>query len=515
MILRGPDPATLIARLPPRYSDVLRARAASHSHAPALHCGSETWSYGQLWQHTERMIDLLRREGVRAGDRVLLVGENGLQLVPLLLAASAIDAWGVPLNARLAPPEIATIADAANCRLSLYCVGDSDAAADHAAARNAVRQETPIGVLALAADPQASAEPAHSGNAEQAAVLVYTSGTTGQPKGVMISHLALLYMGAHMAELRGIRPDHVFYNSSPVSHALGLGTVLMTAFWAGASVRLVQRFDAAELAGLIAEGSVSVVSGVPAMLARLVDHAAAHGISLRHAGMHSISVAGAPLEPALKQRVEAAFGLAIENSYGMTEFNPVARSAGGIEDVEVGALTPGVEARLIDASGADASCGELWLRGPQRMLGYFRDPAATLAATRPGGWLASGDIAEVDAQGRLRIVGRCKELIIRSGFNVHPAEVERAIGELPGVAMAAVVGRPVPGNEEVVAYVQPLPGATLDPSALAAAVRDRLAPYKRPTIWRIERQLPIGPTGKIMKVRLKDQEAALAAAEAA
>lgn len=513
-VMRGPSPAALKRLLPARYSHVVRDRAAATPDAPALYVGDLCWSYGDLWARTQDAIALLEQHGVGPGDRVLIVAENGMQIVPLLLAASERDAWGVPLNARMSDREIETISKFSDCRLQIYCVADSASARVHAVTAKAEIVETPLGPLGLLADPSAAAEPVFPDNAHQTAVLVFTSGTTGEPKGVMVSHLGLLVMGANMAILREVRANDVFYNSSPISHSIGLGTVLMTAFWAGASARLVSRFDANEVLDLIAAGKLSSITGVPTLLSRLLDRAMEKGRSLYSPAMRIIAVAGAPLDPALKARIEEAFQVPLGNSYALTECNPIARSAAGVDDNEVGTLQPGVEIRLVDADERDVAAGapgELWVRAPHRMLGYYRNPRATAAALRDGDWLATGDIAALDDAGKLRIVGRTKDLIIRSGFNVYPVEVEAVIADLPGVAMVAVVGRPVQGNEEVVAYVQPLPGATLHPEDLAAAVHDRLAPYKRPSVWRIERELPIGPTGKIMKIRLKDIEAQSAA----
>ncbi len=195
------------------------------------------------------------------------------------------------------------------------------------------------------------------------------------------------------------------------------------------------------------------------------------------------------------------------NSYGMTECNPIARSAAGVETNEVGELQPGVTVRIVRDDGEDAGVderGELWAKGPSLMLGYYRNKDATQAAMRPDGFLATGDLATVDAMGRLYIVGRSKELIIRSGFNVYPAEVEAVLALYPGVAQVAVVGRQVEGNEEVVAFVQPTHGVVLDTDALAHFARDRLAPYKRPAEIILQSELPVGPTGKIYKSLLRD-----------
>jgi long-chain acyl-CoA synthetase len=505
--MSGGDATSLLARMPERFSHVVRERAAQEPARLALRSGEVEMSYGDLWLATARAVEFLRDLAIRPGDRVLLVGENGLQIVPLLLAASELDAWGVPLNARMSVREIQTIREFANCRRSLYCLADSKAAAGHAQT-DAIACEIPIlGRVAVSClNELAAIEQVYPDKARQTAVLVFTSGTTGEPKGVMLSHQALIYMGANMAQLRKIVPDDSLYNSSPVSHVIGLGTVLMTAFWAGASAELVARFTPEHFVDALTTGRITGVTAVPTLFARILDHAEARKISLRSSRLRMIATAGAPLDLVLKARVEQAFGLRMGNSYGMTECNPVARSGGGVETNEVGELQPGHEIRIVREDGRDAmddESGEIWVKGPSRMLGYYRNANATAAALRDGDWLNTGDLGRMSEQGHLYIVGRSKDLIIRSGFNVYPVEVESVLSLFPGVAQVAVVGRDVPGNEEVVAFVQPSPGCILDPVELANWCSERLAPYKRPTEIIIKAELPIGPTGKIFKIRLK------------
>jgi long-chain acyl-CoA synthetase len=512
--MSGGSAACLLARLPDRLSHVVHDWAIRDPYRAALRCGSQGLSYGGLWSSTLDAISNLRRLGIRAGDRVALVAENGLQVVPLILALSELDAWAVPVNARMSSREVESIRTFSDCRRVLYCAGDSQAASGHGVEDRLDTEFSLMGrVLVGELNETAAPEQVYPDKARQTAVLVFTSGSTGEPKGVMLSHQALLYMGANMAELRKVTSDDAFYNSSPISHAIGLGTILMTAFWAGARVELVPRFTPRHFIEALREERISSITAVPTLFARILDYAEANGHSLRSRRLRLIAAAGAPLDLTLKARIEDAFGIGMGNSYGMTECNPIARSASSVESNEVGELQPGMEIRLVRENGSDAAAddsGELWARGPTRMLGYYRNEAATSAALSEGGWLATGDIARMDEQGRLYIVGRTKDLIIRSGFNVYPAEVEAVLALFPGVAQAAVVGRNVADNEEVVAFVQPAPGQELDVAALSRWANERLAPYKRPAEIIVKPELPIGPTGKIFKIRLKQ----LAAGEA-
>ena len=508
-MLSGADAAALIEAMPARFSHMVGIRAAEMPDRPALLLEGRDVTYGALWRATLEAKDLMTSLGVGPGDRVMMVGENGLQLVPLMLAASELDAWGVPLNARMANREIETIQEFTNCRVRIYCATDSEAAAGHGTRAGArLARDAMFGDLLISeTDPLAEPEPVHEGNGEQTAVLVFTSGTTGEPKGVMMNHRALIYMGSNMATLRGITADDVLYNISPISHTIGFGAVLMTAFSVGACVELVARFTPAHLAGALAEGRVSIVIAVPMAFQRMLEYSAKTGVSLKSAPLRMIATAGAPLDPGLKIRTEEGFGVPLGNSYGMTEINPIARSEKGVMDSEVGLPQPGTDIRIVGKDGEDVSPGaegEVWARGPGQMNGYYRNPEATAKTMRPDGFIATGDIASLDDAGMLRIVGRDKEVIIHSGFNVYPVEVEAVLGLHPGVAAAAVVGRPAEGNEDVVAFVQPHPGHTLSPSELSAWALERLTPYKRPSEIRLIAQMPIGPTGKIMKVRLKE-----------
>ncbi|MBR0898913.1 AMP-binding protein [Bradyrhizobium tropiciagri] len=365
----------------------------------------------------------------------------------------------MPVNARMSVREVGTIRLFSTCRRAFYCIHDSEAAILHASADDIDRDISILGRVAVSKlDKTTKAEPVFPDKTRQTAVLVFISGTTGGPKGVMVSHQALLYTGANMAELRKVTSDDAFYNASPLSHAIGLGTVLMTAFWAGASVELVTRFTPQHFVEALRDERITAVTAVPTLFSRILEYADRERLSLRSRRPPFVATACAPLNLALKAQVEEAFGVGMGNSHGMTECNPIARSAGRVETNEVGELQPGVVVRLLGEDGNDVSAeekGELWVRSPSLMLGYYRNEVAAQAALREGGWLATGDIARIGPDGQLFIIGRLRDLIICSGFNVYPAEVGSITSQYPGIAQAAVVGHEVSGNEEVVALVQP------------------------------------------------------------
>lgn len=488
------DPASL----PPRISDIVRHHALHAPHAPALVEGGRTWTYAELQDEIERYAALLRGLGVRGGDRVMLVAENCAAQAALLFAIARLDAWSVNVNARLGAAEIAAIRAHCAPRLVLYTAAVSPDALAHAVLDGAVDIG---GVLAGAADPQAAPEPepepVHAGG-EQVATLVYTTGTTGRPKGVMLTHANLLFVAATSSRLRGLQPTDRAAGVLPVTHVYGLASVMLGTLYAGACLQLAPRFDAAALLAQIRGGELTIVQGVPAMYARLLALAGPAPAPLA-SRLRFCYAGGAPLDPQLKRAAERLFGLPLHNGYGLTESAPTVsqtRLDAPRGDTSVGHPIPGVEVRIVE------NTGELWVRGPNVMAGYYRDAAATAAALRPGGWLATGDVATADADGALFILGRLKELIIRSGFNVYPSEVEAALNSHPAVLQSAVVGRPVAdGDEEVVAFVEAR--GEVDTPALQAWLRPRLAPYKRPSHIVFMDALPAAPSGKILKSRLK------------
>jgi acyl-CoA synthetase (AMP-forming)/AMP-acid ligase II len=465
------DPSSL----PARISDILFRHPAG---APALVDNGRVWTYGELRREVERCSNELRDLGVRPGDRVMLVSENCVAQVALIFAIASIDAWSVTVNARLSEGELAAIR--AHC--GPRCV------------LTATSEGVTVDVTAGAPDAAAVPEPVRPDGA-QVATLVYTTGTTGQPKGVMLTHANLLFVAATSSSLRGLQPSDQASGVLPISHVYGLTSVMLGTLYAGACLHLMPRFSADALLAQIRGGSLTIVQGVPAMYARLLALAGGEPIASR---LRFCYAGGSPLDPGLKREVERVFGLPLHNGYGLTESSPTVsqtRLDAPRDDTSVGYPIPGVEVRIVEPNG------ELWVRGPNVMAGYYRDPAQTGAALRPGGWLATGDVATQDADGALFIAGRLKELIIRSGFNVYPLEVETALNSHPAVLLSAVVGRAAAGGEEeVVAFVEK--AGQVDAAALQEWLRTRLAPYKRPSRIVFMDALPAAPSGKVLKARL-------------
>jgi long-chain acyl-CoA synthetase len=391
-----------------------------------------------------------------------------------------------------------------------YTIEVSDAARQHAERHDAeIAMLRALGTLGVGPLNQKTVpEPVEVDRSRQVAALVYTSGTTGSPKGVMLTHRNVLFSARVAGAQR--EPTDKAYCVLPISHIVGYSNILIASLMAGATVQLVPSFDPAALVAAIANDGITLMFGVPATYQRLLEYKAVAGIDrLPRGKLRRLAVAGAPLDLALKSGIEAEFGLPMSNGYGITECAPAiasVRAEAPRNDDAVGSLVPGIEARLVKPGGsavAPGEVGELHVRGPNVMRGYYQAPEATATVIDADGWFNTGDLARLEDD-ILYIVGRTKELIIRSGFNVYPPEVEAVLNEHPAVVQSAVIGRSVPGNEEVVAFVQLLPGSTVTPPDLTAHAARLLTPYKRPSEIIIVHALPATAAGKILKHGLGD-----------
>ncbi|MEN4922068.1 class I adenylate-forming enzyme family protein [Achromobacter spanius] len=495
-----------------RIHDVLALQARRQPDAICLYEeGGGTLTYGQLWRRVQDTADWLRAQGVQPGHRVMMVGENCSAMLAALFGCGVAGAWPVGVNARLSAREVDNIRQHAQPELLLYTTGVSPAAAAHAAAAGAADADEAVWGPGVHAARAAAPTHAETGElADQVATVIYTSGTTGAPKGVMVPHRGLVHFARVSAASRRLTPHDIGYAALPMSHIFGIATVLMATLYAGASLVLRSRFDANDVFKALAHPGVSILQGVPTMFSRMMA-AAPPRAELRAPALRYIYTGGAALDPTQKRDAERYFGMPMHHGYGITEY------AGSMfitdidaprDDCSSGHAVDGVEMRIgsPDAATAPGERGDILIRGPGVMLGYYRNPEQTALALLPGGWLNTGDIGYVDASGALFIAGRSKDLIIRSGFNVYPIEVESVINAFPGVRLSAVVGRDTADhNEEVIAFVEAMPGATIDTNLLMLHLRAQLAPYKRPArIIPIE-TIPTTVSGKILKQPLKER----------
>ncbi|MEM8578164.1 MAG: class I adenylate-forming enzyme family protein [Pseudomonadota bacterium] len=482
-----------------RLDHLLQTQLAARPDAPAFSDDAgHALSYAGLDAASAEIGARLVALGVKPGDRVLLLSENCCAAVTSLFAAWRIGAVIVPANARQTQAEIARIEEHCTPAAILATTEVSQNAAAHAKTYGLAEHTGPFGTLAIGA-----AHDSNPADDTDLAVLLYTTGTTGAPKGVMLSHANVRFGGLTSANLRQMTPDDLIYGVLPITHVFGLCSVTVASVTAGAPVRLAARFDVAATHAALRDG-ITLFSAVPQMHALLMAHV--KGQNLNSPTLRYVSSGAAPLDPTWKREAEGFYGVALQNGWGMTECSAGAaatRNPLGSDDISVGPPLPGVENTVdLDAPGAEEDVGEVLTRGPHVMMGYYRNPDATAETITPEGWLRTGDLGRIDAYGHLHIVGRSKELIIHGGFNVYPPEVEAALNDHPDVIQAAVVGRRIGGDEKVVAFCQVAPDTALEAEALRAFVAERLTGYKRPSQIVLAEALPAAPTGKILKHKL-------------
>ena len=499
--------------LPQQIIEVVTLWSERSPNRPALVESSGTWTYGELASAIAAAKTWLADSGVRPGDRVMLVCDNSRISVALFFAVSALQAWPVLVNARLSAGEIDKIQEHSEPRLVLYSITGSPQATNHAKRHDArIEEVRGLGKVGVGEqNKHAEPEALDPSPEERVAALIYTSGTTGVPKGVMLTHRNLLFVAAGASKIRSLTSDDRLYGIMPMSHVVGISVVLLGTFLSGATLYPVTRFDPVAALASLERDRLTVVLGAPAMFSMFLEYAKLKGItSLNFPALRIISSSSAPLQLALKLQIEKLFGMALHNGYGVTECSPnvaQTRVDSPRQDDSVGPIFPGVEVKLVDSEGSPVPAGqigELRVRGPNVMKGYYRAPEETASAIDQEGWFNTRDLARL-GDDNLFIVGRTKELIVRFGLNVYPAEVEIVLNAHPAVVRSAVIGRSVDGSkgdEEIVAFVQALPGSSLSGDVLEEHVSRHLAPYKRPSQILFLPELPVTATGKVVKAEL-------------
>ncbi|MFP5320373.1 MAG: AMP-binding protein [Acidimicrobiia bacterium] len=485
--------------------------------AVAIISRGKATTYGELRDQVGRLRGGLLAHGIEPGDRVGIVAANNWYFVASWLAILGVGAVAVPLNPTSPAPEVTReLAEVGAVAVVVGPMGkrvlpdlDRSALPD----LRLIVQADPGDLVvddAVRLDELLAAEPAPIAERsdDDLAVLMFTSGTAGFPRAAMLSHGNLL---ANIEQLqanpfREQRGDDVSFGVLPFFHIFGLNVVLNMALHTGGSVLTVERFDPESAIESIRMHGVTLIAGAPAMWqawALLPGAPSDSFATVRIAGSGA-----AKLDAHVRTTMLERFGLQIDEGYGLTEASPVVTTSTGIPAPagSIGAPLPGVKVRLIDADGLDVlvgDVGELRVSGPNVFQGYWNDPDATARALTPDGWLMTGDLAVVDDDGFLFVVDRLKDLIIVSGFNVYPAEVESVLVEHPGVRAAAVVGVQHPHSGEAVkAYVVAADGASIEEDDVISFCEARLARYKCPQkVWFVD-ELPSGLGGKIRKHEL-------------
>jgi long-chain acyl-CoA synthetase len=488
-------------------AETLLVRAADQPQRPALVTARGTVSYGELRDRAGRAAGRISGH-IGPGDRVAIVAGNEPAFVAAYLATLAVGGIAVPCNPTAPSHELA--GQLRDVEASLVVASEQYAdlarrAVSHAGGAIPIEVFTdnvdgaPDGVFA----PVARAD-------DDVAVLLFTAGTAGAPKAAMLTHNSLRANLEQMQQHPGLRvlSSDVVLAVLPWFHVFGLNVVLNLALSAGAAVSLVEHFHPAETLERVRNDGVTVIAAVPAVYAAWVALAGAPPSALQSVRLCASGAATFPTETA--RAVHDRFGVWVYDGYGLTEASPVVTTSAVDAQPHVGSIgppLPGIDVRIVDSDGNDVlegDPGELWVRGANVFAGYWNDPAATARVLTPDGWLRTGDIGVAGDDGWLSLVERAKDVVIVSGFNVFPGEVEDAIADHPDVAEVAVVGEAHPRTgETVVAYVVATEGHTPDPVELLRHAGRRLARYKLPTRVEVVPELPRSFAGKLLRRELR------------
>lgn len=481
-------------------------------------------TYQELSARVTRLAGALRSGGIGPGDRVAYVGMNSPAFLVTMLASVTLGAIFVPSNFRLAPPELARILEGSGARAIVTEPGHRDNI-------DAIRSQTSITrFLTVDDDPvfgssdreiagwelwtdaMSSAEPVEDVAAatfDVPAVLMFTSGTTGLPKGVVLTHGNLWWNSVNVEMRLDTRRGDVTYVAAPLYHIGALNSFVVRTLVRGGTVIVRRSADAQQLLSDLVEYKVNSMFAVPAMLAPLgrLPDAFDHDLS----ELRSIVVAGAPVPPSLVRQF-ADHGVWLQQAWGLTETSPFATHLPAERTLDkigsAGIAMPYTEVRVVATGTNDVAqagvSGEVVVRGPNVTPGYWENEAATTAAFDDEGWFHSGDIGYLDSDGYLFIVDRLKDMVITGGENVYPAEVERALADMPGVVDVAIVGSPdEKWGETVVAVVAVAPGSHLTLDDIRAYAETKLARYKLPRRLRIVDNVPRNPSGKLEKLTIR------------
>ncbi len=486
----------------------LRDSAARHPEATCVIAGDSRFTWAEVDHAADAYAIGLSQRGLRAGDRVAILLGNSYEFVVAYFAAARAGLVSVPLNPAYTSAEVAVLLAGSGARMLVVQPSTERVGQESAAA-------LPGCDVVCVADPEWAQLGASSGapvqvetSADALALLLFTAGTSGRPKGAMLTHGALranIEMLLALSDPPAVVDSDVVLLVLPMFHVYGLNTGLGLAMAAGATCVINDRFDPAESLQLIATHQVTTVAGAPAMYQAWC---ATSGAREAMRTVRLLSSGGAPLPPRVFAQFAELTGLEIFEGYGMTETAPVIATtlvSGTPKAGSVGRPLPGLDIRLVDQSGADVDegdPGEVWVRGPSVFRGYWPDAAG---GPDEQGWFRSGDVAYADEDGDLHVVDRRREVILVNGFNVYPREIELVIDDLDAVAEVAVVGVPDDATGEAVsAIVVVRPGTAVTAGQIAEHCAQRLARFKCPTVIRVVETLPHSATGKVAKGRLRE-----------
>ncbi|GAA3446488.1 long-chain-fatty-acid--CoA ligase [Planomonospora venezuelensis] len=480
-------------------ADRLRLAAERLAGRTAVTLDGAQLTYGAMELMSARVAALLRRRGIGAGDRVAVMLPNVPEFAVVYYGVLRTGAVVVPLDPLLRKREIAAYVGDCGARLLIAWHAFAETAEAGTAGTGAdcffvVPGEFPRLLGGMAAEREIVPR-----SAGDTAVIHYTSGTTGRAKGIELTHANLGSNAATVSRMHALGVDDVVLGALPLYHSFGQTCSLNAAVHAGARLTLLPRFEAGRALEVIRRDGVTVFQGVPTMYIALLDHPGASDMSLLR-----VCVSGGAAMPLdVLRAYETRFGCPIVEGYGLSETSPVAatnRAGPGRRPGSIGWPVKDVEMKVVGEDGRElphGQVGEIIVRGPNVMKGYWNDPAATAEVIRDG-WFHTGDLGRVDGDGFFFLVDRRRDVIIRGGYTVYPREVEEVLYEHPAVRQAVVVGIPHPELGEEVAAVVTL-RAPVGPDELRDFAKERMAAYKYPRRVSFTDELPMTPTGKVLK----------------
>jgi long-chain acyl-CoA synthetase len=484
-----------------------------HPERPAVSLDERVLSYADLDERTARVAGLLRAHGVRPGDRVGVMLPNVPEFAVSYYGVLRAGGIVVPMNILLKSREVTFYLEDPEARLVFAWHEMADEAEKGAAGAGAECVVVRSGEFDRLLDSAERRPEVEERDGAETAVILYTSGTTGRPKGAELTHDNLVENARITAEtLIGAGPDDVILGALPLFHAFGQTCALNASVYAGSRLTLLPRFDAGKALEILQRDRVTVFEGVPTMYAAMLLHPERDRFDT--STLRVCISGGAALPVEVLHGFDRAFGCQVLEGYGLSETSPVAsfnhpdrpRKPGSI-----GTPIQGVQMKVVDDEGNElppGEAGEIVIKGHNVMKGYWKRTEATTEAIRDG-WFRTGDVARLDEDGYFFIVDRKKDLIIRGGYNVYPREIEEVLYEHPAVREAAVIGVPDEAlGEEVGAAVVRKAGGEASAEELRDFVRSRVAAYKYPRrVWFLD-ELPKGPTGKILKREITPPQAA-------
>jgi acyl-CoA synthetase (AMP-forming)/AMP-acid ligase II len=511
-----------------------RSAAARFGDREAIVDGDVTLSFTELVGEADRAARGFIAAGVAPGDRVAIWAPNILEWVVALLGLQSAGAVLVPLNTRYKGGEAAYILNASRAKLLCTVHGflGNDYVAmlasedlPHLERTVVLRGITPAGCQSwddfladgMAVDQSAVDDVVDGAMPDDLSDLLFTSGTTGRPKGVLCTHGQTTRAFADWAEVVGLRVGDRYLVINPFFHAFGYKAGIVASLVAGATIVPQAVFDIPEAMANVARHRISMVPGPPAIYQTILNHPDLESFDLSSLRLAVTGAAAIPVELVERMRSDLGFETVI-TGYGLTECSGIVAMCRHDDDAETIATTsgraiPGVEVRVVDDEGREVERdqpGEIVVRGYNVTTGYFEDPEHTAELIDSDGWLHTGDVGTMDDRGYLKITDRKKDMFIVGGFNAYPAEIENLLLGHGGIAQAAVVGVPDERMGEIgLAFVVPKTGTDVDPDEVIAWARDHMANYKVPRRVTVVDALPLNPSGKVLKYQLRDEAARL------